>query len=74
MATQIHRALVMLRLKQVIDRTGLSRSGIYQKMSEGDFPTSISLGLRAVGWVEAEIEAWLASKIEASRLSQNQGA
>jgi prophage regulatory protein len=70
MATQIQRALVILRLHQVKARTGLSRSGIYQKMTDGEFPRSVALGLRAVGWVESDIDHWLASKVQASRLSQ----
>jgi len=38
-------------------------------MSEGNFPTSVRLGLRAVGWIEAEIEEWLRSRIKGSRAS-----
>jgi len=60
----------ILRLPAVIERTGLSRSTIYLMISRGDFPGSISLGDRAVGWVEEEIENWLAAKIEASRAVQ----
>lgn len=59
----------ILRLPAVKARTGLSRSTIYLRMSKGDFPTSISLGDRAVGWVEAEIIDWLAKHIEESRKS-----
>ena len=65
MAEQFPRALFVLRLKQVKNRTGLSRSGIYQKMADGEFPASISLGLRAVGWVESEIDTWVSVKIAA---------
>jgi prophage regulatory protein len=58
---------VILRLPEVKARTGLSRSTIYLRVSEGTFPEPIKLGDRAVGWVEAEVEEWLRQLIEASR-------
>jgi prophage regulatory protein len=67
MAQQVQTALTILRRKQVEARTGLSRSTIYLRVSEGTFPKPVSLGARAVGWIEAEISEWLASRIEASR-------
>jgi prophage regulatory protein len=57
----------ILRLPTVKARTGLSRSTIYLRMSEGTFPAPISLGSRAVGWIEQEINDWLAQQIETSR-------
>ena len=60
-------ATVILRLPTVKERTGLSRSTIYLRISEGSFPKPIALGGRAVGWVEAEINDWLNHQIEASR-------
>ena len=68
--------LTILRRKQVEARTGLSRSTIYAKLrrnpsrpTEFDptFPTPISLGAKAVGWIESEIEAWIAAQIDKSR-------
>jgi prophage regulatory protein len=50
------------RLPAVKKSTGLSRSSIYLRMSKGEFPKSISLGGRAVGWLEADIQSWLESK------------
>jgi len=58
----------ILRLPGVRKTVGLSRSQIYLLMSEGKFPASISLGDRAVGWVEAEIQEWLVDRIQSSRL------
>ena len=52
-----------LRLTDVIERTGLGRSTIYKLMAEGDFPLNVSLGARAVAWVEQEIEDWIFSRI-----------
>jgi prophage regulatory protein len=57
----------ILRRKQVELRTGLPRSTIYEKMSNGDFPKPIDLGQRAVGWIEAEVDAWLTSQVKRSR-------
>ena len=54
-----------IRLKEVIDRTGLARATIYKYMVEGELPKSVSLGGRSVGWVESEVEAWIDSKIAA---------
>ena len=50
-----------------MDRTGLSRSTVYQRVTEGKFPSPVSLGARSVGWIEAEVEEWIACQIEASR-------
>ena len=55
----------------VKDRTGLSRSSIYKRVSEGNFPKPIALGGRAVGWVEAEINDWLNQRIEQCRKAAN---
>ena len=55
------------RLAEVRARTGLSRSSIYAKMAAGDFPLSISLGPRAVGWIADEVIAWINEQIEKSR-------
>ncbi len=57
----------ILRLPNVLDRTGLSRSTVYQRVSEGRFPRPVSLGDRAVGWVESDIEEWINRQIENSR-------
>lgn len=57
----------ILRLPAVKARVGLGRSTIYLLVSEGAFPPPVRLGLRAVGWVEAEVENWLASRVEISR-------
>ncbi len=43
-------------------RTGLSRSSIYVFMADGTFPKPVSLGVRAVGWLDSEITAWIESR------------
>jgi len=57
----------ILRLPEVSSRTGLSRSAIYEKMKKRQFPQSISLGDRAIGFVSAEIDDWIESRINESR-------
>ena len=64
MANTNQEKLSILRRKQVEQRTGLSRSTIYLRIQEGTFPRPINLGVRAVGWLENEIEAWLAARME----------
>ena len=63
----------VLRLPVVKARTGLSRSTIYLRVSQGAFPAPVSLGGRAVGWIEAEVDAWLTAQIEKSRKIAPQG-
>jgi len=55
------------RLRDVIARTGLPRSTIYELISRNEFPSQINLGPRSVGWIEKEIEDWIDRRIEASR-------
>ncbi len=59
--------ITILRLPQVLARTGLSRSTIYAKVAAGEFPEPINLGGRAVGWLADEVEAWLVARVEATR-------
>jgi prophage regulatory protein len=63
----------ILRLPDVKRSTGLSRSTIYLRITQGTFPKPVSLGGRAVGWLEAEVQQWLQRRIEASR-SESSGA
>ena len=62
----------ILRLPEVKEITGLSRSTIYLRMSEGSFPNHISLGSRAVGWFHAEVEDWINQRIHESRGLENE--
>lgn len=53
----------LLRLPEVMQRVGLRRTAIYQRMREGRFPLSRSLGPRCTVWVESEIDEWVHSVI-----------
>lgn len=57
----------ILKLRAVMQKTGLSRSTIYLKIKSGEFPKPISLGIRSVGWIENDVENWISGRIDASR-------
>jgi len=57
----------LLRLKNVVEKTGLKRSQIYLYMKDGTFPTSIKIGPASVAWLESEIDTWINLKL-ANRL------
>ena len=77
MAEQTKTALRILRRNELEDRTGLSRSSIYARINpespsyDPTFPKPIKLGRGMrnppVGWVESEVDAWLAAQIQNSR-------
>ena len=49
----------IIRLKTVLDRTGLSRSTLYRKMGQGTFPKQVRISVRCAGWRESAVDAWL---------------
>jgi len=53
----------LIKLKTVMDCTGLARSTVYKFIAEGRFPKPVKLGARMVAWVEEEVEDWILSKI-----------
>ena len=57
----------LLRLPQVKATTGLSKSSIYARISEGTFPKQIPLGPRLVVWFEADIQNWITEQVSAAR-------
>ena len=57
----------LLRLPQVKESTGLSKSSIYARIAEGTFPKQISIGPRLVVWVESDIQNWIAELVSAAR-------
>jgi prophage regulatory protein len=50
----------IIRLKTVLDRTGLSRSTIYRKIAEGTFPSQVKISVHGAGWHESAINRWIA--------------
>ena len=57
----------ILRFPQVQAKTGLCRSSIKNYVTAGKFPAPVQIGPRAVGFVEAEVNEWFASRVAASR-------
>lgn len=68
--TETQRPVVLLRIKEVIGRTKLSRSTIYGKLDsksnqyDYDFPVPLKIGASSTAWIEAEIDAWLQVQID----------
>jgi predicted DNA-binding transcriptional regulator AlpA len=60
----------LLRLPEVMRRTGYGRSSIYRKEQEGTFPARIKLGCRAAAWLESDIDAWIEIRILAAQNGQ----
>ena len=60
------RVLKILRMRQLVDSVGLSRTSIYRLMSKGLFPRSIKIGIDAVGWELSAVEFWLFERRMAS--------
>lgn len=52
----------IIRLPATIQKTGLSRSTIYALLKAGKFPAKIKLSERTIGFLESEIDQWLADK------------
>ena len=67
MAENIKPEPSIIRRKKVEGRTGLSRSTIYQRIKDGTFPPPISLGAKAVGWLQSDIDDWIIERVRRSR-------
>lgn len=71
--------LKILRRREVEAKTGLSRATIYDKTNpkckwhDPAFPTQVNLGTKAVGWIEHEIDEWIATQIKKSRKATRKG-
>ena len=57
----------LLRLPEVSNRVGLSRSPILSRVKAGTFPQPIMLSRRATAWIESEVDQWIESQIKANR-------
>lgn len=61
--TSPKNSFAILRRHEVIRRTGLSNTTLYKRISDGEFPRSVSLGGNIVGWLESEVNNWIASRV-----------
>jgi prophage regulatory protein len=53
----------LLRLPEVRQKVGLSRSAIYKLISEGQFPRQVAIGPRTVAWVQEDLERWIEERL-----------
>lgn len=61
----------ILRLPDVCAIVGLGRSTVYQLEADGRFPRRVRIGLRAVGWVDREIQDWVAKRVAVRATSES---
>lgn len=73
MAQVNEQPITILRLRQVVTRTGISRSAIYEKLNPNSkyhdplFAKPIKLGASTIGFIENDVNTWLNSRVESSR-------
>ena len=60
-------ASAFLRMSAVVARTGLGRSSIYNQVKSGTFPPPVKIGVKAIAWLESDVEAWIAATVKAAR-------
>jgi prophage regulatory protein len=61
--TQEQPFMRIIRLKEVMDLTGLARSTVYKYIAASEFPVPVSLGERCVGWLESEVHDWILARV-----------
>ena len=61
------RSTYIIRLPKAIEKTGLSRSSIYSLINAGAFAPKIQISIRAIGFLESDIDAWIAARVAASK-------
>jgi prophage regulatory protein len=49
----------IIRLRTVLDRTGLSRSTLYRKIADGTFPAQLPISIHGAGWRETDVDQWV---------------
>lgn len=54
----------LLRVREVMKKTGFKRSWVYVQMNLGKFPRPVKIGSRSIAWVESEINEWIAAHIK----------
>lgn len=59
----VREVLALERRREVEQRTGLTRSAIYELMAAGAFPKPCRISARAVAWPRAEVDAWIKARL-----------
>lgn len=70
MSVNLKKPDCFLRLPEVMRRVGFARSSIYAKVSRDEFPAPVSIGGRAIAWLESDVDAWIAHCVSASRIDR----
>ncbi len=52
----------ILKIHQVVEIVGISRSSVYNMVQRNDFPQPVKLGMRSSGWLQSEIDGWIAAR------------
>lgn len=68
--TQSETSYKLIRLPKVIEKTGKSRTRIYEDIKNNTFPKQIKTGIRTVAWIEREIEEWIEAQKNQRYLQQ----
>lgn len=56
----------LIRIAEVMNRTALNRSTLYELIKANEFPKPIKLTTTAVAWQESSVNNWIQSRIEAA--------
>lgn len=67
MTPRAPKSAYIIRLRQTVEKTGLSRSTIYNLMNAGTFAPKIQISVRAIGFLESDVDAWIAARVAASQ-------
>ncbi|CAJ3454290.1 phage transcriptional regulator, AlpA [Burkholderia pseudomallei] len=71
---------MVLRIKELTQRTGLARSTIYDKLKasskqyDATFPKPVRLGASSVGWLSSEVDQWIAARAQARNATTQEAA
>ncbi|MGC8343346.1 MULTISPECIES: helix-turn-helix transcriptional regulator [Enterobacterales] len=67
MNTSTTQTTRLIRLPEVLHKTGYKKAWIYRLISENKFPKPIKLGARSVAFIEIEVDEWISDTISNSR-------
>ncbi|CAK1908981.1 prophage regulatory protein [Vibrio crassostreae] len=62
----------LIRMREVLDKTGLSKATLYRLIAAGKFPASIQIAYRAVAWEESQVDEYLLNMISQSNFKREQ--
>ncbi|WP_230683445.1 helix-turn-helix transcriptional regulator [Vibrio crassostreae] len=62
----------LIRIREVLDKTGLSKATLYRLIAAGKFPASIQIAYRAVAWEESQVDEYLLNMISQSNFKREQ--